>query len=231
MKERTAWKTPCSTPPASRCPRSQPAAAKAVLEKAGYTLKGGYFYQDGKELTLTLIAPSAYTDYAEVGSLAAGELKSAGINATFDGISVNAWDADMSAGTFSVAEHWSNNGLTPYNLFDNWLDHGLVTASAAGGDYERLNDPTIDADLAKLSGAGTLSQQIADMTPIAKYVAANLPVIPITTASEWFEYDSQNYVGWPTQKDPYETGQPSGTNNGPGAGTDLDVILHLSPRS
>ena len=53
----------------------------------------------------------------------------------------------------------------------------------------------------------------------------------MTTASEWFEYDSDHFVGWPTQANPYETGQPSGTNLGAGAGTDLVVVLHLSPRT
>jgi peptide/nickel transport system substrate-binding protein len=224
-----AWDGPIKN--LTNSPTSQPAAAKAVLEKAGFTLKGGFFYQGSKELTVTLIAPSAYTDYAEVGSLAAGELRSAGINASFDGLSVNAWNSDVADGDFSLAEHWSNNGLTPYNLYENWLDHSLVSASGAAGDYGRLNSPAMDADLAKLSGAGTLAQQIADLTPIAKFVATNLPVIPVTTASEWFEYDSSHYEGWPTQKNPYETGQPSGTNNGPGSGTNLDVILHLFPRS
>ena len=60
-------------------------------------------------------------------------------------------------------------------------------------------------------------------------MAANLPVIPVTTASEWFEYNSGHFTGWPTQSDPYDTGQPSGTNNGPGTGTDEVVILHLHP--
>jgi peptide/nickel transport system substrate-binding protein len=75
-----------------------------------------------------------------------------------------------------------------------------------------------------------VAQQTADLAPIETYVAQNLPVIPVTTASEWFEYNSQRYVGWPTQANPYETGQPSGTNTGAGAGTDEVVILHLSPR-
>ncbi len=76
-----------------------------------------------------------------------------------------------------------------------------------------------------------MEQQTADLVPIETYVAANLPVIPITTASEWFEYNSQHFVGWPTQQNPYETGQPSGTNNNAGSGTDEVVILHLRPRS
>ena len=56
-------------------------------------------------------------------------------------------------------------------------------------------------------------------------------MIPVETAAEWFEYNSQNFVGWPTQSNPYDSGQPSGTNNGPGSGTDEVVMLHLSPRT
>jgi hypothetical protein len=53
----------------------------------------------------------------------------------------------------------------------------------------------------------------------------------VDTASQWFQSNSQNYTGWPTQDDPYESGQPSGTNNGPGSGTDEVVLLHLRPRA
>ncbi len=225
-----AWSGPLAKYAIS--PTGSAAAAKAILKKAGYTIgSNGYFEKGGKTVAVTLISPSAYTDYAEVGSLVAQELKNAGIDANFQGLSVNAWNADVGDGNFSISEHWSNNGLTPYNLYDNWLNSALDSGSAATGDYERLNDPALDSDLAKLAGASTTAQQTADLVPLATYVADNLPVIPVTTASEWFEYDSQHFVGWPTQQDPYETGQPSGTNNGGGSGTDEVVILHLSPRS
>ncbi len=55
-----------------------------------------------------------------------------------------------------------------------------------------------------------MAQQTAALAPLAKYVAANLPIIPTTTASQWFECNSQNFVGWPMQQNPYETGQPRG---------------------
>jgi peptide/nickel transport system substrate-binding protein len=207
------------------------AGAQAVLKAAGYT-KGsdGFFQKGGKTVSVTLISPSAYTDYAEVGSIAAQELKNAGIDATFQGISVNAWNQDMATGNFTLAEHWSNGGVTPYNLYDNWLDSALASSTAATGDYEGLKNPAIDSALAKLAGAPTVAEQTTALMPIAKYVEANLPVIPITTASDWFEYNSQHWVGWPTQSNPYESGQPSGSNNNAGTGTDEVVILHLSPR-
>lgn len=225
-----AWAGPVASDTVSGT--SNASAAAQVLANAGYKKNSSGFYAlNGKEVTVTLIAPSAYTDYAEVGSLVAGELKSAGINASFQGISVNAWNQDMATGNFSLAEHWSANGLTPFNLYNNWLNSSLNNGKSNAGDYEGLKNQAMDAALTKLAGDSTVAQQTADLAPIEKYVAQNLPVIPITTASEWFEYNSQRFVGFPTQQNPYETGQPTGTNSGSGTGTDEVVILHLSPRS
>jgi peptide/nickel transport system substrate-binding protein len=225
----SAWAGPAASDTVS--PTGSASAAEAALTAAGYKKDSkGFFALGGKEVDVTLISPSAYTDYAAVGAMVAQELKNAGINASFQGLSVNAWNADVGDGDFSISEHWSNNGLTPYNLYDNWLNSALDTSTATG-DYERLSDPALDADLAKLAGASSVAEQTADLAPLESYVAQNLPVIPITTASEWFEYNSQRFVGWPTQQNPYETGQPSGTNNSAGSGTDEVVILHLSPRS
>ena len=225
----SAWSTPVASQTVSAT--GSASAAEQILTKAGYKKDSAGFYAlNGKEVAVTLVSPSAYTDYAAVGSMVAQELKSAGINANFQGLTVTAWNADMADGNFELAEHWSNNGLTPYNLYDNWLNSSLATGNNATGDYERLKDATVDAALAKLAGDQTVTQQTSDLVPIETYVAQNLPVIPITTASEWFEYNSQRFVGWPTQQNPYETGQPSGTNNSSGSGTDEVVLLHLSPR-
>ncbi len=224
-----AWAGPVTS--ATMPATSNTAAAEQVLQKAGFT-KGsnGYFQKGGKTVSLTIISPSAYTDMSQVDAIAAQELRAAGIDATFQGLSVNAWTADVANGDFSVTEHWSNGGISPYNMYDGWLNSTLASGSAAIGDYERLNDPAVNADLATLAGATSVSQQATALVPLEQYVAANLPVIPVTTAPEWFEYNSQNYTGWPSQSNPYDTGQPSGTNNGPGSGTDEVVILHLTPR-
>ena len=208
------------------------AAAEQVLKSAGFT-KGsnGYFEKGGKTVSLTLVDPSAYTDYAQDDALVAQELRAAGIDATFQGQAVTAWASNVASGNFQLTMHWSNGGITPYNMYNGWLNSTLASGSSATGDYEHLKDPTLNAELAKLSSANTVAQQTTDLVPLEKYVAANLPIIPTTTAAEWFEYNSQHFVGWPTQSNPYDSGQPSGTNNGPGSGTDEVVILHLSPRS
>ena len=224
-----AWAGPVASDTVSATGNA--AAAKKVLEDAGYKLgSNGFFQKNGQTVALTIISPAAYTDMAEVDSLAAQEMRNAGIDATFQGLAVTAWNTDVADGDFQMTEHWSNGGISPYNMYEGWLDSSLASGSAATGDFERLTDPAINADLVTLAGASTTAQQTADLLPIEKYVEANLPVIPVTTAPEWFEYNSQNYTGWPSQSNPYDSGQPSGTNNGPGSGTDEVVILHLTPR-
>jgi peptide/nickel transport system substrate-binding protein len=225
-----AWSAPVASMTTSAT--ADAAAAEKVLEKAGYT-KGsnGFFQKGGKTVSLTLVDPTAFTDYAEDDAIIAQELRAAGIDATFQGQAVTAWLANVADGDFQLTLHWANGGITPYNMYDGWLDSSLASGSTATGDYERLNDPTVESDLATLSSANTVAQQTADLVPLEKYVAANLPVIPTTTAADWFEYSSQKFVGWPTQSNPYDSGQPSGTNNGPGSGTDEVVLLHLSPRT
>jgi peptide/nickel transport system substrate-binding protein len=225
-----AWAAPVQNMTVSA--HADPAGAKKVLQQAGFTMgSNGFFAKDGKTVSLTIVDPSAYTDYAQVDELAAQELKAAGIDATFQGLSVDAWNSDVASGNFQLTSHWSNGGLTPYNMYEGWLDSALATGSTATGDYERLNDPHVNSMLAALAAAPDTAAQTRALAPIAAYVASNLPIIPTTTASQWFEYNSQNYTGWPTEQNPYETGQPSGSNNGPGSGTDEVVILHLRPRS
>jgi peptide/nickel transport system substrate-binding protein len=229
LPEYAAWSGPVKS--LTNSATANPTQAEAVLKAAGYTKNSSGFYEKGgKVVSITITDPSAYTDYAQDDQLVANELKAAGIDATFQGQAVNTWASDVASGNFELTMHWSNGGITPYNMYDGWLDSSLATGNSATGDYERLKDPAIDADLAKLAGASTTAAQTTALAPIAKYVAVNLPIIPTTTASQWFEYNSQHFIGWPTPQNPYETGQPSGTNNGPGSGTDEVVVLHLKPR-
>ncbi|WP_298208587.1 ABC transporter substrate-binding protein [Ferrimicrobium sp.] len=201
-----------------------PQAADTVLKNAGYTIgSNGYYQLNGKTVTIQVTDPSSYSDYAADDEIVAADLQKAHIDATFVGQSVSAWSSDVASGNFQLTEHWSAQGITPYQQYDGWLASSLAT-TAATGDYERLNDPAINADLANLAQASTLSQQRTALVPIATYVATNLPVIPTVYGAAFDEYNDTNFVGWPTPSNPYESGQPDNPTN-------EVVVLHLSPRS
>ncbi len=209
-------------------PTGSAAQAASILEKAGYTKdSSGIFAKGGQELSVAITTPGDYSDFANDVSLAVQSLKEAGIKASFNNVTVDAYNADASDGNFQLLLRWGNGGITPYQLYDGWLDPSEI--GTGNGNYERLNDPTVTTELSKLNGDQTIAEQTADLAPIEKYVASTLPVIPTTTSAEWCEYTNVHFTGWPTKANPYQSCQPSGTNLGTGAGTDEYVLLHLKP--
>jgi peptide/nickel transport system substrate-binding protein len=203
-------------------PHSQTAAAVAVLKKAGYVLKHGYFYLGNKEVTVPVTDPAAYTDYAEDDQLIAAELKKAHINSTFYGPSPSVWAANITKGNFVLTQHWSQTTISAYQLYNTWLNSDEIGNSA--GNFEQLKNPTINADLAKLAAQTTTAGQLKYLTPIEQYVATNLPVIPTVYGAAFDEYNSSNYTGWPSASNQYEIGQPGSPQN-------EIVVLKLKPKS
>ena len=192
-------------------PHSQTAKAIAVLKAAGYKLKHGFFYLGKKEVTVPVTDPAAYTDYAEDDSLIAAELRKAHINSTFYGPSPSVWAANITKGNFVLTQHWSQTTISAYQLYNTWLNSDEIGNSA--GNFERLKNRTINADLAKLAAQTTTRGQLKYLTPIERYVATNLPVIPTVYGAAFDEYNSSNYTGWPSAKNPYEIGQPGSPQN------------------
>jgi peptide/nickel transport system substrate-binding protein len=203
-------------------PVSQTAKAVAVMKAAGYKLKHGFFYMGNKEVTIPVTDPSSYTDYAEDDSLIAAELRKAHINSTFYGPNASVWAANITKGNFVLTQHWSQTTISAYQLYNYWLNSSEIGTSA--GNYERLKDPTMNADLAKLAAQTSAKGQLKDLAPIEDYVAKDLPVIPTVYGAAFDEYNSSNFTGWPSAKDQYEIGQPGSPQN-------EIVVLHLKPTS
>ncbi|MHB8293084.1 MAG: ABC transporter substrate-binding protein [Acidimicrobiales bacterium] len=204
-------------------PSANPAAAKKVLQAAGWKMgPNGYFSKGGKPLSFTISDPTSYTDYAADAAIISTELKAAGMNVSFNGMSVTGWSNDVASGNFDSVIHWSNGGVNPYSMYNGWLNSALDTSSASG-DYEHLHNATIDAELTRVAAASTIAQETAALAPIETYVAANLPVIPLVSSVAWSEVNGQHIGGWPTPSNPYETAQPADPTN-------EVVVLHLYPK-
>jgi peptide/nickel transport system substrate-binding protein len=201
------------------------AGAKQVLQQAGYVMgsDGLFRTKSGQKLTINITNPSSFSDYATGDQMIAGWLRKAGIDANFVGQSVTAWSSDIATGNFQMTSHWSQTSVSPYQLYNDWLNSAQATNNAAG-DFERLKDPNVDAQLAKLAADNTVASQQADVAPIEQYVANNLPIIPTVYGVVFDEYNTGKFTGWPSETNPYESGSPN-------APTNEVVILRLRPLS
>jgi peptide/nickel transport system substrate-binding protein len=197
-------------------------AARSVLKAAGWKMgRNGYFEKGGKTLSFSIADPTSYTDYAADCAIISTELKAAGMDVSFDGMSVTGWSNDVADGNFDAILHWSNGGVNPYSIYNGWLNSTLDTSSASG-DFEHLHSKVIDAELARVAAASTIPQETAALAPIEKYMATNLPLIPVVYGVAWSEVNGQHIGGWPTPSNPYETAQPANPTN-------EVVVLHLYP--
>jgi peptide/nickel transport system substrate-binding protein len=201
------------------------AGAKQVLQQAGYVMgsDGLFRTKSGQKLTIDITNPSSFTDYATGDQMVAGWLRKAGIDARFVGQSVTAWSSDIATGNFQLTSHWSQTSVSPYQLYNDWLNSAQATNNAAG-DFERLKDPNVDAQLAKLAADNSVADQQRDVAPIEQYVANNLPIIPTVYGVVFDEYNTAKFTGWPSESNPYESGSPN-------APTNEVVILRLRPVS
>jgi peptide/nickel transport system substrate-binding protein len=204
-------------------PNANPKAAMKVLERAGYKKHGKYFALHGKVVKITITDPAAYSDYAADDAIVANDLKAAGIDATFDGLAVNQWNANMATGSFQLTMHWSQTSVAPYQLYNDWLNSALATKTNRAGDFEGLKNKAVDRELTKLAAASSVAQQVKDLAPLESYVASNLPVIPTVYGVSWGEYNTGTFNGWPTPSNEYETAQPAAPFN-------EVVVLHLTPK-
>jgi peptide/nickel transport system substrate-binding protein len=199
--------------------------AKRVLQQAGYVMgsDGLFRTKTGQKLTIDITNPSSFTDYATGDQMVAGWLRKAGIDARFVGQSVTAWSSDIATGNFQLTSHWSQTSVSPYQLYNSWLNSALATNNAAG-NFERLKDANVDAQLNKLAQANSVDEQQAAVAPIEQYVAQNMPIIPTVYGVVFDEYNTSKFTGWPSESNPYESGSPN-------APTNEVVILRLRPAS
>jgi len=202
--------------------------AKALLTTAGFKLDGTTLKDpSGKPVTIKLSDPAGWSDYQTDLEIIKDNLSTIGIAATIDKADQNAWFGNVDTGNFGAVLHWTNGGATPYDIYQNIMDGALlkpVGTSGVGGNYGRFNSPDATAALLQYATATDDAARTTAMNTLQKIMVEQMPMVPLMAANVGGEFSSKNWVGWPSDANPYAGGQPTI----PGS---LDVLLHLTPAS
>ena len=98
-------------------------AAKKVLTDAGYTYKGDQLIgKDGKQVSFQLTDPSGWNDYVTSLNLIGEAAKSIGIATKIVTPDADTWTSNIEQGKFDAALHWTNAGVTPWEMYSNMFD-------------------------------------------------------------------------------------------------------------
>jgi len=206
-------------------PDADAATVNTLMTGAGYAKDSkGIWAKGGQEVSFGIEDPTAYTDYYQASQIMSSELKAVGFNATPDGVDANKWYADLAAGTFDTAIHWSTTGPSPYATYDSWLDPALAKGTNRSGNYGDFENADATAALAAYAKAGTAAQAQDAINALSKVMSEQVPVAPIMYAAGWYEYNTTNYSGWVDKDHQYVDPSPNPSNV-------EYVILHLTPNS
>ena len=199
-----------------------PSKAKQLLASAGWQPgPGGVRQKAGKPLDLTLTENSGFSDYMTGAQVISQELDAVGFHITVNGVSNNAWTADLTNGNFQLTTDYSNvEGIDPEVIFEGWLDDALIHGNNAGADFGRWRDPQTQAYFHDYLMATSASGRQQAITGLEGIMVKDVPVFVLYGGPDWTQYNSQTLVGWPSPSNEYDPGAPFVPNN-------EVVVLHL----
>jgi ABC-type transport system substrate-binding protein len=199
----------------------------SILTADGYKKVNGKWTKNGKTISFAVSDPVPYSDYYTDDQLIARQLNAEGFNVKVDGIgNATVWAGDVADGNFDATLHWSNQGPSPFEFLDEWMDSSLTApvGKVAGGDFGRFSDPAAQAAIAQFSGSSSASVQDAAITKMEQIMTTQVPVVPLLYGGAWSEVSTRNYTGWPTASNPYMPPSPQTPYL-------EETLLHLKPTS
>ena len=184
-----------------------PEAARTILTDAGYTYDGETLLTpEGAPIEFSFKIPAGWTDWIQAGNIVQANLADIGITVnveTPDPAIVN--DQDRPTGNFDLVFGVHGGSCSMYR---NFYDHMASAASAPVGEpadsnFVRWEDEETDRLLDEFLSAQTEEEQKQIAYQLQQIMWEQLPTIPLWYGAIWFEYRTENAVGWPNEEDPY----------------------------
>ncbi len=186
--------------------------AKQILTDAGYAYDGDTLVgPDGEPVTFTLSVPQGWNDYVTGISLVSESVRSIGVKALVDTPDSDSWWAAKGTGDFDAILHWTETGATPYDIYSDTMDARWLKPVGEAADYNfgRFDSPEATAALDAYLAATTDEDRATAIATAQKIFVDEVPVMPIGTRPFITEFNTRNYVGWPSDDDPYVNADPT----------------------
>lgn len=181
--------------------------AKTVLESAGYTYHNGVLLTPAKKpVAFTIQAPAANSDSVAAMEAVYQELKALGIDVTLDDIPNTQWLDNLEFGKFQASICYSQNGPNSFYIYNGFLN-GSNTAPVgklATTNYDRFNSAQANKLIASYLDTDNAAIQKSDMEGLENIMASQIPVMPLFYQTDWGEYSTQHFSGWPDAANPYD---------------------------
>ena len=213
--------------PNSGNPTQDTSGALKEFEKAGYSQQGNKLVDSsGKQVSMSIMMPSNYSDWVAAGKEVVNELGAIGIDAKLDTPEATQYTSATQNGNFDAAFGGFGGTGDPYTDFNNTLNSAFAAPvnTPSANNFERFKSPQVDSDLATLAAATDPATQQKAVHDLENYMYDNVPVVLMYYGGSWGLFSTKNFTGWPSASNPYTL--PTSYNN-----AILTVVTHLHKAS
>lgn len=185
--------------------------AREILTEAGYTWDGETLIDpDGEAVSFSISVPAGWSDWNTEQALIAEELKEGlGIEVKVDQPDWGGWDAARQEGTFQAIIHWLEDTGNAYGLYTSTMDPKWIVDDKAAFNFGRFDDPAVTEALNTYANAASEADRAAALEVIQTAFVENVPAIPLGAHPLLGEFNTRNYVGWPSEDDQYASADPT----------------------
>jgi peptide/nickel transport system substrate-binding protein len=183
------------------------ARADQILTDAGYekNAAGKRIGPDGDPIEFTFKVQGGWNDWVSAAQIIAENLGALGITVNVQTPTPESVDADRASGQYDML--FGVRGGT-CNMYANFYDPLSSERTAPTGENAATNDvrwrdEETDALLAELERATTEEEQKEPIAGLSKIMMEEIPYVPVWYGAHWFQYSTENAVGWPNEEDPY----------------------------
>jgi peptide/nickel transport system substrate-binding protein len=205
-----------------------PAKAEQILQQAGFKKVGGvYQTPDGKPLSFHILNIGGYSDWIASVQVIQDELKAVGIKITPDNLSSTTYDNNVYNGKYQLAYDGNESGgPQPYYELRQLLysKNSAPIGQSAASNWERYESPQVDKLIEEYAATADSAKQHQIVKQLEAVMVNEIPVIPITEAVDWYQYNTKNLSGWVVKGNPFA--RPAAYEN-PDWGV---MLLHLKPK-
>ncbi len=192
-----------------------PEKARELLTTAGYTWQGDALMDpDGAPVSFTISVPSGWSDWNTAQELIAEDVREGiGAEVKIDMPDWGGWADPRDDGTFSAIIHWLEDSGTAYGLYTSTMDPRWISADGiAGFNFGRFDDPEATEALNTYANASSDQERTEALDTMQRIFVEQVPAIPLGAHPLLGEFNTRNYVGWPSGEDPYASGDPTQQN-------------------
>jgi len=185
--------------------------ARQILTDAGYTWNDEKLIDpDGEAVSFSISVPAGWSDWNTEQALIAEELgEGLGIEVKVDQPDWGGWDAARQEGTFDMIIHWLEDTGNAYGLYTSTMDPKWIVDGKAQFNFGRYDNPAVTEALNTYANTSSDEERAAAVAVMEKAFATDVPAIPLGSHPLLGEFNTRNYVGWPSEEDQYASADPT----------------------